>query len=152
MKTCHAPTWLPPAVRQTPRHYHYKSQTIRHVMATAPQPPVFQGLTKGRLLHANRLPFVGRKATFWKTKDNLPGSSANLLDEYVGIVQTYPLDSQAHPLPSEALGNCHPKLDLGSSRRPQRWRLEGVFIWIPAQGLGWRLPSASLGRGCALRL
>ena len=31
------------------------------------------------------------------------GSSANLLDEYVGIVQTYPLDLQAHPLPSEAL-------------------------------------------------
>ena len=31
------------------------------------------------------------------------GSSANILDEYVGIIQTYPLDLQAHPLPSEAL-------------------------------------------------
>lgn len=64
MKTCHAPTWLPPAARQTPRPYYDISQAKRHVTKTAPQPPVFQRLTKGRLLQANMLPFAPQKVTY----------------------------------------------------------------------------------------
>ena len=83
---------------------------------------------------------------------NIMGSSLNLLDEYIGIVQTYPLDLQAHPLPSEALGNSHPKLDLGSSRMQQRCSMRMFPFWIPNQVWDDGYASASLGRGCALRL
>ena len=51
---------------------------------------------KGGLSAGKMWPFETQKVTSC-------GSSANMLDEYIGIVQTYPLDLQAHPLPSEAL-------------------------------------------------